>query len=112
MPTAQTTRGTSEEPAAHIGKNTDSELRRQGRRLRLFFSKERMEKLEYTAKTGEQTKLLKCENRDRSGAGQFRWCGYSQALAVVVLFAKASKAERPKVLGEKSTNAVSRFLDD
>lgn len=102
--------GKGEGQPVQAGEHVESHLRKQGRRLRLFFSDERMEKLEYAAKTGEQAKLLKCESR--SGNAEYRWCGYSRALAVVVLLAKASGVERPKVLGHKSRSAVSRFLDD
>ncbi len=112
MPTAQIKRGSSEGPLPAVEKKADSELYRQGRRLRLFFSDERMEKLEYVAKSGGDLEVLKCANRKSDVAVSFSWCGYSRAFAVVVLLAKAKQVERPKLFGGISNNAVATFLDN
>jgi len=88
-----------------------SELRRKGRRLRLYFSNERLEKIEYISAFSEgQSRVLACGERNCDG--DYRWCGYSRALAVVSLLIKVAGSDKPKIRGKRSKSAVSRFLDD
>jgi hypothetical protein len=112
MPTIPKTKsGSSGAVASGTTPNAESDLRTKGRRLMLRFSQGRLEKLEYTANTTEapRPQTMSCAGRD--GSGQFRWCGYSRALAVVLLLCKISKATNPKVRGKKAKSAVSSFLD-
>ena len=111
MPKVRKTKSGPKEAAVGNGSGTESELRIKGRRLRLYFSNERLEKLEYIASQTEanRPRTLLCSGRD--GSGQFRWCGYSRAFVVVLLLAKTSLSENPKVLGKKGNSAVSSFLD-
>lgn len=88
-----------------------SALRKNGRRLRLYFSNKRLEQINYIANAAEANapRILNCITGH--SAGHFRWCGYSRALAVLLLLAKASESANPKVVGVKSNSAVSSFLD-
>jgi len=91
---------------------TKSDLHRQGRRLRLVFSSERMESVEFVSTAGVPASRVKCADRKSDSGSSFSWCGYSRAFAVVVLLAKAKQVERPKLFGGIANNAVATFLDN
>ena len=114
MSKAQKTKsGPNKKVGGPTASNSESALRRKGRRLRLYFSStsERLEKIEYIANQAEhgRPRILNCDNG--RGTGQIRWCGYSRALAVVLLLIKTSASTNPKVFGRKGKSAVSSLLD-
>jgi len=114
MSNAQKTKsGPKKKVGSPTASNSESALRRKGRRLRLYFSSasQRLEKIEYIANQAEvgRPRILNCDNGH--GTGQIRWCGYSRALAVVLLLTKTSASTNPKVFGKKGKSAVSSLLD-
>jgi len=111
MPIDRTKRKTIKQKPPDVCWKAESELRKKGRRLRLFFSDERMEKLQYVDKCGKTPNVMTCLDRKSDGPDTYSWCGYSRAFAVVVLLSKATQIERHKIFGDISRNAVATFLD-
>lgn len=75
----------------------------------LRFSGNGLEQIEYLEKT---RRTLRCERR--KGEGQFKWCKYSKAFAVILLLISAwrnAPGTQSRLKGKKGSSAVSTFID-